>query len=889
MRKIRSSSPFAQILPASLLSAVMISSLVGVSVYSSSASALSVQTSNATVSSTASTLSNFANVPVLPFAPQANTENMPLGQAAGDAAAAPNPSIVGAAPKNCVKPKGKLPGWNFEKANLLDVLRQISKITCKNFIVSEAVKGKGDITIISQSAVDADQAYAAFLSVLEANNMALVPAGKYLKVVERKDSAKQSLPVYSKAGNVPDSDAQVTLLYELKYANRDQTQQLIRNLLGKSSDLQVAGADLLIITDSGSNIRRVTGILDKIDVPGSLNRIHVIDVQYAEAQAVQQKLNEIFGGNAGAGKAAVAPKANGKKKGDTAPASPDGAANPANATAGIENDSVDNVQFERIVADDRTNKLFVVASQNAFTRIQEVVSLLDIPSEGAAGSQIFVYPLNNSDAQKTATTLSTLAQGSSQKKANKAGTGKPGEATTPSAPAAQGGDAAVLFEGEIKVTADEATNSLVIVSSPRDFKALKRVIEDLDVRRPQVYVEAVIMEVAMTERREFDMNFYTPLPSIAGGVGLLANQGGQQLVVSAAQTLTAQQLFQDAGNLNLINSNPLSLANDAVSGLSNLLGILSFQGPALAGNPFGFAVPSFGFVLNVLQNNANVNVLSTPHLITIDNEKAEISVGQRVPVVRGVNNGAASALGGLGGLGSVNVSYEDVKLKLVITPHVNSEDDVRMEIEQEISDLGNNIPVGENLTQPVINSRNLKSTVIMHDQQTIVLGGLIQERKSDSESKVPILGDIPVVGWLFKNWWQTHDRNNLLLVFTPYIVRENNDFQKIYDRKMHERQEFLESYYGASEDYAPYIDYDRKVGPMGGMLQRIKYEEQKAENGGPGLPGEVIIEPGTITSKSSNNAPHLDDRADAGTDGGVIDGNNEDAVGNPNSNKDDEN
>jgi len=744
---------------------------------------------------------------------------------------------ISAAPATCRKRSGKF-HFQFEEAGIFDVLKQISLLTCKNFIVSEGVKsGKKELTIISRTPVTTDQAYSAFLSALEANNMALVPAGQYLKVVERKEAAKQALPMYEK---LPDgsvglieqgdaisyNDAHVTFIYELRYASKDAVQALVRNMLGKSGDVQVIGNNMLIITDSASNVRRIMAILDRVDVTGAGNRIHVVNIEFAEAAGVAQKLTDIFGAASVRGGAPKpkAPKADGEEGGG--------------------GDDIEDVSIEKIVADERTNKLIIIASEKAFKHIRELIDVLDIPSELAStGAQIYVHPLNNADAQKVSSTLSSLAQGSAKAATSNArGGAKDAKAKT--------NDPAQLFEGEVKITADEATNALVITSSARDYRALKKVIEQLDIRRPQVFVEAAILEVSLSQNRRFSIDAYSGLPiTVPGidgaGLGFLANEGGQGLITSSAQLFAAQALFQrlqaTPGGLDATTA---TAALDSATGLENLLGWVAFHGPPVPGSQelFGFPVPSFGFVLNALQNNANVDVLSTPHIMTTDNEKAEISVGKRVPVVRGISP-VGGVAGGLGFGGLQQVAYEDVKLKFTVTPHVNVDDDIRLEVEQEVSDLGENIAVGNGLTQPVITSRTAKTTIVVRDQQTMVMGGLIGTRKADTERKFPILGDIPIIGWLFKTWNDDEQKTNLILVLTPYIVRERGDFEKIYDRKMAERKEFIEAFYGTAQDYNPYIDYDKKSGPLARLNKVLDDELIKAENGGPGLPGETLITP----------------------------------------------
>jgi general secretion pathway protein D len=755
------------------------------------------------------------------------------------------------------RPQSGTIAFNFDKASIQEVLDQIARIRCMNFILSDQVKGKNDITIVSRTPVTVAAAYAAFLSALEANGMALVPAGAYWKVIERKDAAKAPLPLYdigkdgtlqrvtpkeSRVGDFPNSDAHVTLLYEVKYANKDQVQQLIRNLMTKNADLQAPGGNLLILSDSGSNILRILEVLDKIDIAGSSNQLNVITPDYADVASIQARLQDVYGVGDKGGAAPTTSKKSSKK----APAT-DAAEAPADG--GGDSDDVTDVTITKIIADERTNQLIVICSAKAFEKVMEVVRILDKPlADGGGGVRMWVVPLANADAQKASSTLSSLAQGGGAA-AKKSGDAKAG------AKAKEAEKAAALFEGDVKITADETTNALVIVASARDFRALRSVIEQLDVRRPQVFVEAAILEIALNQNRNVGLSAYgsspvdLPIPGTSGpGILTFANEGGKSLFGQGAKVASGIALLQALERSGRLDQASAQLGLSLIDSLSSSIGLFSFTGPAItliedsAGNPV-VSFPSVGAVVNLLQGNSNVDILSTPHVMTTDNEKAEISVGDRVPVVKGFQPvGGAGALG-FGGL--QNVAYEDVKLKFTITPHVNADNEVRVELEQEVSDIAGQVAIPGGGNQPIISSRTVKSVVVTGDQRTVVIGGLMQDKKSDSESKVPFFGDIPIIGWLFKNWSDTSKKTNLVLLLTPYIVRTEDDFRKIYDLKMKERQAFIDAYFTDARRYDPYIDYDRKSGPLAKLVQAMDLEMKRIENGGPGLEGEILVGPGT--------------------------------------------
>jgi general secretion pathway protein D len=306
----------------------------------------------------------------------------------------------------------------------------------------------------------------------------------------------------------------------------------------------------------------------------------------------------------------------------------------------------------------------------------------------------------------------------------------------------------------------------------------------------------------------------------------------------------------------------LSIAN-----LVNLGGFLAgLQGPTVPNLTIGgVQIPAFGIVINAMQKSSDVNVLSTPHILTTDNEEAEITVGQNVPFQSGFSTGGTlgglgglgalagssglgsqlgslGALGGLGGIGGSpigSIQRQNVDLKLTVKPQINDSDYVRLVIHEQIEEIASQDPV----LGPTTSKRSAKTTVVAKDQETVVIGGIMQDRLVESVSKTPILGDIPLLGNLFRQQTRKKVKTNLLLFLTPYIIRESSDFRRIFERKMRERQEFVEQFYGASTSYDVAIDFQRKPGPLARMGQIINKEMNRLENGGPGEPGQKLIQP----------------------------------------------
>jgi general secretion pathway protein D len=486
-----------------------------------------------------------------------------------------------------------------------------------------------------------------------------------------------------------------------------------------------------------------------------------------------------------------------------------------------------------MIPDERTNKLIVVATPSAMERIHDLLAQIDVPISGEG--RINVYNLSNANAEELASTLQGLAQGSSgSSSAARPRIPVPARAGAPQA--STGAQTAELFSGDVKITADKATNSLVITASQGDYKNLVRVIEKLDVPRQQVFVEAVIMEVTLQRNTDFGISLHqgyslnTPEGESGGILG--TNYNGSGLPPS------------------------FSLLNLASYG-----GFLAgLQGPPVTNaalTKLGINIPSFGIVLHALQENSDVNVLSTPHLLTSDNEEAEITVGQTVPFQAGFSPGSlgsslgaagaagAGGLGGLGGIGGLSglgglsslyapINRQPVELKLTIKPQINDSDYVRMVINESTEEIASQNPV----LGPTTSKRSAKTTVIAKDQETVVIGGIMQDRTINSVSKVPILGDLPILGHLFRQTSTKKVKTNLLLFLTPYIIRDESDFRRIFERKMAERQKFVEQFYGGISQYDVPVDYARKSGPFAKINGAVLREEQKAENGGPGAPGQ---------------------------------------------------
>ncbi|HEX7604326.1 MAG TPA: type II secretion system secretin GspD, partial [Polyangiaceae bacterium] len=653
--------------------------------------------------------------------------------------------------------------FSLEDADLPELVRVIGQLTGKRFIFGGKVRNI-KASIYSPQKVTVAEAYQAFLSILETNGLTVVPHGRFLKIVETGGVATQTTPTYGSGTAAPGEDRYVTRLLRLQHASADEVSNILGHFKTKDGDITVHGpGNLLIITDTGANIRRMMQIVEEIDVGSAGDQMWIEPIHYSAAADIASRINEIFdlkGGGSGA------PKAGGDKGGGTG--------------GGV---SLGDAHVSKVVAEDRTNSIIIVATERAYLRILEFIKRLDVPSTGEG--EIHVLALQHADAVELSKTLSDIVSGAAS-----AGTGAPGAAAGKAAPTA------AIFEGGIKISPDKATNSLVVTSSLRDFASLRAVVDRLDQARRQVFIEAVIMDLSVSRVDNYGVSFHA---GDTTDLGLGLGAGGNSLIYGGLNPLTS------------------ALAPDP----STLQGLaLGIRGPNIPGSGTalgtGIDIPAFGVVISALSQTGDVDVLSTPHILATDNEKAIINVGENVALQQNIPSlpgGAAGAAGGFNpfSMGGASPQRQDVGTKIEITPHLNESNEVRLDLNEEISEVG--VPQGTLGVVP-ITKRNATTKLIVRDQQTVVIGGLMRNSIGHGEKKIPILGDIPVLGALFRTTTNTMKKTNLILVLTPYIIREQSDLRTIFERKMQERQEFLDRYFVFSDDsdYRAPKDYTRTNG-----------------------------------------------------------------------------
>lgn len=657
--------------------------------------------------------------------------------------------------------------FSLEDADLAELVRVIGELTGKRFIFGGKVRNI-KATVFSPQKVTVAEAYQAFLSILEANGLTVVPHGRFYKIVESPD-AKMGAPVYVAGQTGTNEDRYITRIHRLRHVSADEVANVLGHFKSKDGDITVYGpGNLLIITDTGTNIQRMMHILEDVDVGGVGNQIWIEPIHYGMASDIQARLDDVFDLKAGA------------------PKDPKLA-----ATAGGS-----DLHIAKILSDDRSNSLVIISTERAYLRILEFIRRLDVPLRTGEG-EIHVLALQHADAVELAKTLTEIVTGAVAAGTGGGAPGKPG--STPLA----------IFESGVKVSADKSTNSIVVTSSLRDFANLRTVIDKLDQPRRQVFIEAVIMDLTIDRENQAGVAFH------AGDILNNAVSTGPTTLFGGLNPF--KTILLPSPTDTSLNAFALGIRGPGIAGTENLLGT-------------GISIPAFGVLINALASTNDADILSTPHILATDNIPAEINVGQNIPLqtnfggigalpgAAGAAGGALGALGGFGGFGAT-APRQDIGTKVKIVPHLNDSDEVRLEVTEEISDVTGQAPIGTLGVVP-FSKRTAQTQLVVKDQQTVVIGGLVRNRVAKTQTKIPLLGDIPVLGVLFRSSSSAMQKSNLILVLTPYIIREQSDLRTVFERKMQERQEFLDHYFVFSDqtEYEPPKDYSR----MNGLLENIR-------------------------------------------------------------------
>jgi general secretion pathway protein D len=612
------------------------------------------------------------------------------------------------------------------------------------------------------------EAYKTFLTLLAVNHYSVVPDGKFTIIEKEKYIPGLRIPIY-KGTDAPDRFQMVASILKFKHVSANDMSKVLKIFGDKGGIQQVFDDSTLILVDYAANIRKMKTVIDQLDQPSEADsaKLYFLKLKYVDASDAKKIIDDIFkdfkkksrrskkrrGSNDNTpqitgigGKKRLPPKKNSKAT--------------TTEEEGIDGEDM----YLHIVEDERSEQLIVLCTKQIYTLIMQIIQNIDKEVEGEG--EIHVVKLQNAKAEDLVKTLNTLSKNNRSR-----GKGKN-----------KGAD---VFEGEVQISANESTNSLVIVSSLKDYRNLKKVVEKLDIRRKQVFVEAAILEVNVDDSLEYG-NAYT-----AGGFEV--DIAGETIPLFFGKSLDA----------NMTPGVVAGMVGPAISGTEGLPGL------GLTGG-----IPSLGVILNAAQSDSAVNVMSTPHLLTTDNEEAEITVGETIPFPSGnIISGTAGS--------TVTYTREDVALKLKIKPQINESGYMTLEVNQEVTELGAQTQYGFRTTK-----RQAKTIINAENEQTIVIGGLMKDYITESENKVPILGDIPVLGALFKYKRTTKKKVNLLIILTPHVIESKEDFNRILKRKIKEREEFEKKFYSGRKSFEESIYLEKKRGPLMALLKKVNEENR---------------------------------------------------------------
>jgi len=591
--------------------------------------------------------------------------------------------------------------FNFVDVELPVLAKFVSETTGINLMFDERFRGK--VTVIAPTPLRIKDAFSLFTSVLQLKGYSLVPAGvNAYKIVPATQARQGSLKLFE--NKPPIDERYIIRLIPLKHISASDAVRFLRPMVSRNGYItQFTRGNLILLVDTALNTEKLIKILKKIDQPTTVNLPELVILKYATADEIAKILNEGLN------------------------------------TTGIKGRKTTTA---KVVPYERLNAVVLFGEKSEVESLKRLIALLDVPSAQTQG-RVNVYFLENADAESLAKILNNIIK--TMKRPLPKRPGRP--ATGPT------------LTGDVVITADKSTNALIIVASASDYRNLLRVIKQLDRRKRQVYVEAMIVEASIDKLRDIGTRWRAIAtrhgePIVIGGVG--------QIDPSAVESILYGLSGMSLGGLGNFIDVPVTRINSDGTVTTTTL-----------------TVPGYAALFSLDVFRDAINILSTPQILTSDNEEAEIVVGENVPFITRRESEPTRTTSVF-----TTIERKDVGITLKIKPHITEGDYVRLEIYQEISAVKQS-PNTEVLISlgPTTTKRSTETTVVVKDNQTVVIGGLMQERIERIEDKVPLLGDIPILGWLFKSQNIKRTKTNLLVFLTPHIIRDAEDLRKLTERK----------------------------------------------------------------------------------------------------------
>lgn len=582
---------------------------------------------------------------------------------------------------------------NFKDTDIQELIRFVAKASNRTIIVDPKVKGK--VQVISANPVNAEELYALFLSILEVHGFAAVDSGDITRIIPSKDARAAPVPVIRDQESLSTSSEIVTQVIQLENISAQKLIPVLRPLVPQQGHMAAYGpSNAIIISDTRANINRIRQVIESIDL-SAIEKTDIISLEYASAEEIVSMLQQL-------------------QKTETAKGQSD-------------------AKKLTLVADKRTNSILVAGDELERQRLKSLITHLDTPL--AQSGNVKVIYLKYADATELSVVLSKVAQNMERMSENNDKT-------------------RLVGKGEATIEADDGTNSLIVTAEADTMQSLLAVVAKLDIRRAQVQVEVIIVEMTDNDGRDLGVEWL--FINDSGGYGASNNSGLGSTIAGAA--------FEANSNGNSV---------DARGGIAEAIG-------GAAGQVLGIGRLdddlSFNVVVNALQQNSEANILSTPSLLTLDNEEASFVVGQSIPFVTGSYTATGSSSSNPDNPFQT-VERENVGITLRVTPQINEGDSLILAISQEVSNIiGTSTILNSN---PITSERKIETTILADNGQTIVLGGLIEDNITESIQKVPILGDIPFLGRLFRSTSTSVGKKNLLIFLRPTIVRDKRQMDNV--------------------------------------------------------------------------------------------------------------
>jgi len=662
------------------------------------------------------------------------------------------PPPVPAAP--VTPPSGRFIVLNFDSADIETVIHAASEIVGFNYVLSPDVRGK--VTVQTSGRIPQEDVFGVLLGILEVHGFTAVKSGNLYKIVRVEGARERAVPTI--VGDVPlegrAPDEIITQIVPVRYASVNDLGVLLRPFVSSRGTL-VANREtnVLIITDAASNVRRVLDMIRLVDVQISLDELQIIPVTFADATEVAAILNQLFAG--------------GRLRAGAAPGAPTPTPAPGTVAPGPAGGAVTD-RPPLVIAEKRSNSIVVNGRKNEIEMIRRILTQLDINVTG--GRRVFIYFAENAKAKDLAATLNAIygaketvptAQPTPPLTGRTAGQPLPPPPPAPTAApgAALGVTDVGLAEGQFRFIADETTNSVIVTTTPRQWADIEPTVRSLDKMPRQVLIEVLVAEITLNE----DM------------------QLGIDWALRAGKFNVAQQSITTSTNTSPTITTPSGF--DTIGALTTIAGL-----PAGGLTGFTFATDKFFAILNAFASDNRVNVISNPHVMTSENKKAIINVSQSVPIITGQQTSTVSTPGTTGGTtstsittGGVNqtVEYRDAGVILTVTPRIGERGTVALDVKQEVNSVG---PAVAPTNSPSFLKREAETSVVLLNNQTLVLGGLIQDTRTINQRGIPFLSKIPVIGYLFGFKENQLQKSELILLITPRVVGTPIDAQTITDQ-----------------------------------------------------------------------------------------------------------